>query len=144
MTSIHTKLYGWESDKTIVIIATIRQIFRSGKQRAATLPTTAARKEFLSRNKIIIISEFLAALDILEIGIRTDFGIRPLRLDGQTSVERRQQVCDQFEETGKDFATQSNFPNDRTILLATRKVVSEGLALGHASHIMFLAPTVIL
>ncbi|KAK4542285.1 hypothetical protein LTR36_006938 [Oleoguttula mirabilis] len=137
---IKTEPYGWESDKTIPILVTIRRILDQGALHAKSLPTEAARKEYLARNNIIIFSGYLAALDILDIGIEEEFDIKSLRLDWQMSIEGRKQVCRQFEEDGKDFRSPSTAPDKSRILLATSKTGMEGLNLVHARHVMFVAP----
>ncbi|KAK4565777.1 hypothetical protein LTR86_003626 [Recurvomyces mirabilis] len=130
---------GWESDKTLPVVITVIRILRGVEEQARYWPTAALRKEHIARNKVIIFGDYLAANDIIEIGL-AKYGYTCLRFDGTCSPEERDRATARFEEEGKDFNDPNTHPDEVRIMLAGTKAAGEGLTWIHATSIVFVGP----
>jgi len=131
---------GWHSEKMLSIMECLRLIMLRRDGEAALIEDEGERQDFLGRNKIVIFSEYLAALDIVEIGILEIFGISALRFDGHCNTTERDYVVKTFEEAGKAFEEPGTKADSQIVLLATLNAASEGLNLVHARYALFIAP----
>ncbi|GAB7364854.1 hypothetical protein MBLNU230_g5647t1 [Neophaeotheca triangularis] len=135
--SLQAKKYEWWSEKMDVLIHFLDVALQTIGSAAMALPTASERRRYLATHKIIIFSEYLAALDIVHQGIREVINLPVLRFSGLLSIDERKKVTDLFEEVGKDYTVDE--PNPR-IMLCTTKVAGEGLNLVHASEVFFVEP----
>lgn len=145
----------WQSDKLYRAAYKIYQTILSHREAADKMPTTQQKKEYLADHKALAFCEYLSALDLLEIGLKT-FGIAVSRFDGTCSQEARDRACWAFEEKQydphadgvqddrykeKDFSKDEVEPSDITVMLVTNKTGAEGITLIHASDVFIIAPT---
>ncbi|KAK3716236.1 hypothetical protein LTR37_006681 [Vermiconidia calcicola] len=75
----------WESAKTAPVVEKIRYLLEQIDLEAAQLPEPE-RKQKIAGSKVIVFSEFLSALDVLEVGIKQQLGLDCFRYDGTCSA----------------------------------------------------------
>lgn len=137
----------WHSDKMIAIVWTLLDIQNKIERECINMTTNSQRKEYRARNKQIVVCEWLAGLDILEIGIKMELGQTCLRIDGQCSSSERERIRSLFEEeepglsvrVAKDFKNHFTHPDEHQILLATTNSLG-GMRLIHARHVLIVNP----
>lgn len=114
---------GWFSDKLIPLVADI-------------LTTLARFDKHLGRRrwkKFIVFSEYISALDIIEIALEQ--AVLPcLRYDGTKSIIERNQIRMIFEgEKGSEV--------EYRVLLASKQAISKDLTFSHCAAIFFVEPS---
>ena len=130
----------WESDRLFAIVTTIEELLARRSVFAEAKSTSLERKTYLATHKILVFSEYLSALDLIDIGIKERLKIQPLRFDGTCTQEQRNFNRREFEEEGKDFSLDGVEPHAIPIMLVSNKAGAEGITLVHASDVIIVAP----
>ncbi|EGP89724.1 SNF2 family DNA-dependent ATPase domain-containing protein [Zymoseptoria tritici IPO323] len=129
----------WESDRTVAVVELIEKRLAHHAEEASKHPTVAAKNRHLATHKVLVFCEFLSALDLVELGLKSK-GIKSMRYDGTIPPKRRDEVRRQFEEEGKDFECDDNVrPDDIKVLLITTKAGNEGINLVHACDVVLVS-----
>lgn len=90
----------WESDRTYSVVSQVVKRLKLHQAAANELPTYAERNEYIGSHKVLVYCEFIAALDLISIGLKR-VGVKFQRLDGSVSMAKRDEVYKKFEEVGK-------------------------------------------
>ncbi|KAI6915018.1 hypothetical protein KC334_g269 [Hortaea werneckii] len=134
------KKRAWVSDRTYHIVELVKRLIDRRKQVAETMGNEREKKEYLATHKILVFSEYLSALDVIDIGINEETGIQALRFDGTCSNQERVQNRHCFEEmineAPKDFSKDDVHPHHVPVMLVSNKAGAEGITLVHASDVI--------
>ncbi|KAI7163257.1 hypothetical protein KC349_g1491 [Hortaea werneckii] len=132
----------WVSDRTYYIVELVERLLARRKEKAKNVTAGRERKRYLATHKILVFSEYLSALDLVDIGIKATIGIEALRYDATGSNEERVQARHCFEEIAdevpKDFSKDYVWPHEVPIMLVSNKASAEGISLMHASDIIHI------
>lgn len=132
----------WVSDRTYHIVELVQRLLARRKEEAEKMTAGRERKRYLATHKILVFSEYLSALDLVDIGIKESTGIDALRYDGTCSNEERVRARHCFEEVvnevPKDFSKDRLWPHEVPIMLVSNKASAEGITLMHASDIIHI------
>ncbi|KAI6796808.1 hypothetical protein KC363_g3536 [Hortaea werneckii] len=132
----------WKSDRTYSIVELVKMLLARREEEAQNKTAGHERKRYLATHKILVFSEYLSALDLVEVGIKATTGIEALRYDATCSNEKRIQARHCFEEivdeVPKDFSKDYVWPHEVPIMLVSNKASADGITLMHASDIIHI------
>ncbi|GAB1736643.1 hypothetical protein NU219Hw_g8265t1 [Hortaea werneckii] len=130
----------WRSDKLYWTASCVHELVQQRITEAYQRPRYE-QNEYLAQHKVLVFCEYLSALDLLEVGLREEFGISVDRYDGTLNPDQRNGAVKRFEENGKNFNDPRTRPSDLRVLLLTTRAGAEGLTLVHGSDVVILAPS---
>ncbi|KAI7163011.1 hypothetical protein KC349_g1632 [Hortaea werneckii] len=130
----------WRSDKLYWSAVRVHDLVQQRIAEAYQLPGHE-QNEYLAQHKVLVFCEYLSALDLLEVGLREEFGISVDRYDGTLNPDQHNRAVKRFEENGKDFNDPRTRSSDLRVLALTTRAGAEGMTLVHASDVIILAPS---
>ncbi|KAI6896040.1 hypothetical protein KC318_g9119 [Hortaea werneckii] len=86
----------WRSDKLYWTAVRVHELVQQRIAEAYQL-LWHEQNEYLAQHKVLVFCEYLSALDLLEVGLREEFGISVDRYDGTLNPDQRNQAVKRFE-----------------------------------------------
>lgn len=130
----------WASPKLAAIVKYIRDAYTRIDAKALLYEDEKSRKAFIGRSKVLVFSDHLSTLDVLEIGLEAN-DIQCLRYDGTKSSKEREVIVKDYMESEKDFDKPEVQPSQARVLLATKKSCSQGLNLQNTAVVITVEPS---
>ncbi|KAI7236305.1 hypothetical protein KC330_g3781 [Hortaea werneckii] len=128
----------WRSDKLYWTAVRVHELVQQRIAGAYQLPWHE-QNGHLSQHKVLVFCEYLSTLDLLEVGLREEFGVSVDRYDGTLNPDQRNQAVKRSGENGKEFNDPRTRSSDLRVLALTTRAGAEGITLVHASDVIILA-----